>query len=401
MRYIIIGGGAAGSFCALTAALEGHTVTLIEKNALLMKKLGITGKGRCNLTNLCDNDEFIANIFSGGNFIRSSLSKLPPTKLVDFFQDKLGFPLTVERGNRVFPQNGGAVDVVLAIKNRMIRENVRIITDTALSLIIEGNTVTGARCEHDDYIGERVVIACGGVSYPVTGSTGDGYSLARQAGHNTATPTAALVPLLTREDTSDVAELLLKNITATLFKNDKAVFKEQGEIGFETYGLSGALALTASCYIKGEANWKLRIDCKPALSEETLDARLLREIQDGAANAGDLLRKILPKGLDRLVAKRASIKRDTPTAIMTKAKRLAIVGAVKRLDFGITGKRPIEEAIVTNGGVCLDEIDPRTMKSKLVNGLYVIGETLDIAGLTGGFNLHCAFATGYAAATAD
>ena len=397
---IIIGGGAAGCVAAITAAESGKRVLLLEGNDRLLLKLGITGKGRCNLTNDCDTETFLRNTKTNPRFLQSALNAFTGRDTMDFFEE-LGVPLKVERGNRVFPVSNQASDVAGALKRRLNILGVRIVTDRAVSLLIEGGEVRGVKCEHGTYHASKVIIATGGLSYPKTGSTGDGYRLAEAVGHRIIPPKAALVPLVTREDVSELAGLTLRNVKLSVNE-----YSEQGEMLFTHFGISGPLVLSASCYITGDTHsddpCKITIDLKPALDEQTLDKRILR---DFAGNKNkqiqNALDALLPKKLILPVIRQAEIEPVKQVNAITAAERGRLSGALKGFTLTFAGFRPIDEAVITDGGIDTREINPKTMESKLVKGLHFAGEVIDVAAFTGGFNLQIAFSTGYAAGKAE
>jgi len=394
---IVIGGGAAGCFAAIRAGERGGRIAVIEKLAL-MKKLAITGKGRCNLTNNCGVEDVLRNIPVNAAFLRSCLSRFTPADAIAFFEG-LGVPLKTERGGRVFPVSDKSADIVNALEKRLGELGVEIIRDTAKEPIIENNAVKGVKCERAFIYAPKVILATGGLSYPATGSTGDGYGIARKAGHTVAPPKPALVPIVTEEDCRSAQGLTLKNVRLTLKKSGKPLFSEQGELLFTHFGVSGPLVLSASCYIGDVTDsYTLSIDLKPALDEKTLDARLLR---DFAAYKNKRLKNalgdLLPESMIPLFISRSGIAPERQVNAITRAERLRLLTLFK--DFSLTVKelRPIEEAIITDGGVAVSEIYPKTMESKLVKGLFFAGEVVDVMGLTGGFNLQIAWATGAAA----
>ncbi|MCL2754689.1 MAG: NAD(P)/FAD-dependent oxidoreductase [Oscillospiraceae bacterium] len=396
MNYhtIIIGGGAAGMTLAALMSVNApeNRVLLISGTATPLRKLGITGKGRCNLTNNCDTDTVLKNIFSGANFMRSALTRFTPGDTMAFFEDELGVPLKTERGGRVFPQSDKAADVVQALGDACKADTV---AQRATALIIDDGAIKGVKCGNHAYYAANVVIATGGVSYSATGSTGDGYKLAEQAGHRIIPPKPALVPLDTAEDCSELAGLSLRNVRLT---HDK--YSEQGEALFTHTGVSGPLVLTASCYIR-EFPAKLFIDLKPALDEKTLDARILRDFgQNKNRRFKNALGDLLPEKLIPVIVQRSGISPEKQVNAISREERGRLVALLKTFELTAVKTRPIEEAVITDGGVCVKEVNPRTMESKLVHGLYFAGEVLDIAAFTGGFNLQLAFSTAYAVAIA-
>ncbi|MDR0197695.1 MAG: NAD(P)/FAD-dependent oxidoreductase [Oscillospiraceae bacterium] len=398
---IIIGGGAAGCFAA-AAGEGGGRALIIEKNGVLMKKLAITGKGRCNLTNNCDAETVLGNIPRNAAFMRSALSRFSPADTMAFFGE-LGVPLKTERGGRVFPVSDKSGDVVFALEKRLRARGVEIAADRAVSLIIENKAVKGVKCANAAYYSENVILAAGGMSYPKTGSTGDGFELARSAGHTVTPIKPALVPLVTAEDCSGAAGLTLKNVTLTLTKNGGCVFSGGEEVLFTHFGVSGPAVLSASFYVDDPKRdeYALSIDLKPALSEKVLDARILRDFGENKNRRfKNALSGLLPQKIIALFTERSGIPPEKRVNEITKEERKRMLSALKNFSLSVKATRPIDEALVTNGGVSVKEIDPKTMRSGLVKGLYFAGEVIDVAGLTGGFNLQIAFSTAYAARTA-
>jgi hypothetical protein len=388
---IIIGGGAAGCFGAVTAAESGRRVLVIERNERLMLKLGLTGKGRCNLTNNSDTRTLLANIKTNPRFLQSALNAFTSADTIEFFE-RLGVPLKTERGGRVFPESDKAGDVVGALKKRLNILGVNIIRDRADSLVIENQAVKGVKCGRGAHYAPRVIIATGGLSYPKTGSTGDGYRLASEAGHTIIPPKPALVPLVTREDVSELAGLSLRNVGLTAGE-----FSGQGELLFTHFGISGPLSLSASCYIRDD-KCTVSIDLKPGLDEKKLDVRLLRDFSGNKnKQLQNALDALLPKKLIRPVIIHANIQPDKQVNQVTAAERGRLVAALKGFTLMFAGFRPTDEAIITDGGVDTREINPKNMESKLIRGLRFAGEVIDVAGFTGGFNLQIAFSTAYAA----
>ncbi|MCL1903838.1 MAG: NAD(P)/FAD-dependent oxidoreductase [Oscillospiraceae bacterium] len=397
---IIIGGGAAG-FAAASFSDKRSRVLIIERNGEPMKKLAITGKGRCNLTNNCDTETILKNITKNPQFMLSSLAAFSAKDTMSFFEE-LGVLLKTERGGRVFPASDKSYDIVNTLKNYALKQcGVEIVTDRARELIVENAVIKGVKCYNGVYNAPKVIIATGGMSYPNTGSTGDGYQLAAKAGH-TITPIApALVPLETKEDFSDIAGLTLKNVRLSLRQGIKTIFAEQGELLFTHFGVSGPLVLTASCYINQPItdDCRLSIDLKPALEEKTLDNRILR---DFSANKNrqlkNALNALLPEKLIDIFVKRSGIKPEKKVNEITKTERRRLLELFKGFELTVTASRPIDEAVITDGGVSVKEINPKTMESRVVKGLHFAGEVIDVMGLTGGFNLQIAFSTAYAAA---
>lgn len=402
MNYdlIVIGGGAAGMTAACMAAGRyGKSVLLLERNPRLGKKLLITGKGRCNITNNCDVNGLIANIPRNPRFLYSAFNNFSPQDTISFFES-LGVPVKTERGNRVFPQSDRAYDVAAALEQELRRLKVEVRTERALRLLLEDGRVTGVRCESGvEYLAPSVLIATGGKSYPLTGSTGDGYELAKQAGHSVVPPVSSLIPILTEEkDVKEMQGLSLKNVTLTVSERGKPIYSELGEMLFTHFGVSGPLILSASAHMRepDKGRYLMEIDLKPGLTEEQLDKRLLRDFsQNLNRDIINSLGALLPRKMIPVVLKRSGIPFETKIHEVTKEQRQTLLRAVKAFSLHPTGFRPIEEAIITSGGVDVKEVNPKTMESKLLEGLFFAGEVLDVDGYTGGFNLQIAFATAH------
>ncbi len=405
-KTIIIGGGAAGLMAGIFSAERGIDTVVAEKNKKAGRKLGITGKGRCNVCNNCDERTVIANAPTNGKFLYSALSSFSPSDTMKFFEQH-GCPLKTERGSRVFPVSDKAADVVDTLTKALKSSGCSIMYDTEVKdIVIYYGRVT-AVCFFDGSRMEcsKVIIASGGRSYPLTGSTGDGYEFAKRAGHTIMPLRPSLVPLETEEHFGYDAEgLLLKNVAVKVIdtkKKNKCIYKDFGEVELRRYGLSGAVIRSASAHMKNmeSGRYIVDIDLKPALDEDTLDARILREISSCRGGTyTDILASLMPKALIEDFVKISGISSDRKCGEITKAERRIIVQSLKKLSRTVTGFRPIEEAIVTSGGVCVKEIDPCTMQSKLVKGLYFAGEVIDVDCYTGGFNLQAAFSTGVLAA---
>lgn len=406
MHYntIIIGAGASGLFASIIAARMGKTVLLLEHSNRVGKKLLITGKGRCNITNNSDNNEILKNIPVNSRFMYSSLNNFSAYDTMNFFEE-LGVKLKTERGNRVFPESDSAAEIVNALENEVKRLKVHVNFADVKELIIEENTVKGVKTDKGDFFSDTVIVATGGKSYPGTGSTGDGYKFAKQAGHTVTKLNPSLVPLVTKEKyCADMMGLSLKNVTLTLRdkKENKVIFTELGEMLFTHFGVSGPLVLSASSHIRKmeEDRYSLEIDLKPGLSEQQLDTRLLRDFsQYPNKDFANVLRKLLPAKMIPVIISLSGIQPETKVNQITKQQRINFGKLVKCFPLTVKSFRPIEEAIITSGGVDVKEISPKTMESKLVSGLYFIGEVLDVDAYTGGFNLQIAFSTAYAAAT--
>ncbi len=404
-KVLIVGGGAAGLMAGYAAAVAGADVTLLERNSRPARKVMITGKGRCNVTNNTDIGGLIASVTDGGRFLYSAFNAWSAEDTMNFFEN-CGVPLKTERGNRVFPESDRAVDIVDALVGSTKSVGVKILCERVSALVCDGEAVTGVETESGkSFFGDAVIIATGGLSYPTTGSTGDGYKLAESVGHKVTEPRPSLVPLTVAEGWCfDTQGLSLKNIGVTVTRGgEKPVFSEFGELMFTHYGLSGPVILSASAYIKEPQRheYKIKIDLKPALTEEMLDARLCRDFEKYSNKIFlNSLGDILPKKLIPTVVKLSGIEPSTKVNQITREQRKALIKVFKELTLTVTGFRPIEEAIVTKGGVALGEINPKTMESKLVKGLFFAGEVMDVDAFTGGYNLQIAFSTGYAAGTA-
>ena len=398
---VVIGGGAAGMLCSAAAAERGLDVILLEPNKILGRKLRITGKGRCNVTNNCDIREFLNNIPGDGRFLHSALNRLSPHDTMELFEG-LGVHLKTERGSRVFPVSDNANDVAGALQRYLNRAGVRVVHDSAKHILTEDNAVTGVETSGGIIDCRAAVICTGGLSYPLTGSRGAGYKMAKELGH-TVTPTRpSLVPLESDDDyCAEMQGFSLKNVTLSAYEDGKLIYKELGEMLFTHFGVSGPLVLSASSHMRrfGEARYELRIDLKPGLDEKKLDARLLRDFEkyanrDFANSLGDLAGKTMIPVLVRL----SGIPAETKVNSITREQRHELLRLLKSFPVSIIGPRPIDEAIVTSGGVSTKEINPRTMQSKLVGGLYFAGEVMDLDAYTGGFNLQIAWSTAYVAA---
>ena len=401
---IVIGGGAAGCMAALAAAGGGAAVTLLERNPKLGRKLYITGKGRCNVTNDCAVQEVLRNIPHNGRFLTSAVTRFPPEAVKAFFEGQ-GVPLKTERGNRVFPQSDRAADIIDALLRALRRAGVSIVQDRALALRREGETLLGVEGERGFYPGQAAVVATGGVSYPLTGSTGDGYAPARSVGHTVVPPRPSLVPLEAEEDfCARMQGLSLRNVAIRVFGGKKKpVYEEQGELLFTHFGLSGPLILSASAHMRDfeKERYRIHLDLKPALDEEKLDRRLLRDLEANAnRDFHNVLEGLVPRLMAPVLVELTGIPADTKANSVTRAQRRRLLETLKCLPIHIRGPRPVEEAIVTSGGVKVSEVNPATMESKLAPGVYFAGEVLDADAYTGGFNLQIAWATGRAAGEA-
>lgn len=396
---VIVGGGAAGMMAAIAASDNGAAVTLIDKNERLGKKLRITGKGRCNVTNDCQLNEFLNNVPTNPKFLYAALSRFDSADTMEFFEGA-GVPLKVERGKRVFPVSDKAWDVAEAMVRLCRKKNVKIIKGRVSRILAEGGAVCGVVCGGEIINADAVVICTGGKSYPLTGSDGDGYRLAAELGHDTVTPTPSLVPLTSKSaDCAKMQGLSLKNVALSVYHTDsgKRVYEDFGEMMFTHFGMTGPMILSASAHIKDVSSGKYEavIDLKPALDEKTLDARIL---SDFAKNTNkdfvNSLDALLPQKMIEVVVRRSGIDGRKKVNSITKEERRALVEVIKNFRVTISGFRPIDEAIITKGGISVKQIDPKTMRSKLCSGLYFAGEVIDVDAYTGGFNLQIAFSTG-------
>ena len=398
---IIIGGGPAGMFAAITAAQQGAKVLLLERNDRLGKKLLITGKGRCNVTNDCSAQEVLQNTPRNGRFLFSAMTAFPPEKIMAFFEEH-GCALKTERGNRVFPVSDKAMSILDCLQRELRRWNVIVKTARVKEILVRDGVAVGVKTSNETLNAKWVMLATGGASYPTTGSTGDGYAMAEALGHTIIPAQGSLVPLETAgHDCQDMQGLSLRNVAVKLVNaKGKVLFKDFGELLFTHFGISGPTVLSASCHLKGDG-CRLIIDMKPALEENKLDDRILRDLEMYQNRAMEnALIDLLPRSMIPVVLRKLEIDPQMQANSLTKAKRRALVELLKGFGVEITGKRPVAEAIITSGGVKVSEIDPKTMESKLVPGLYFAGEVIDCDAYTGGFNLQIAWATAYAAAMA-
>ncbi len=400
MDIIIVGGGAAGCFAAVHAARSGKSVLVIEKNRELGRKLRITGKGRCNVTNNCTSRELMENIPVNPQFLYSAFSAFDSSDTMAFFEE-LGVPLKTERGNRVFPVSDNANDIADALSAEMKRLGVKIHRGEVTEILTEDGVCVGVRTGEKIFHSRSVLIACGGASYPGTGSDGSGFRLARQAGHTVTEIKPSLVPLGSPDTfCRELTGLSLRNVTLTVYQGKKSVFSELGEMLFTHTGISGPLVLSASSHMRDDpASCHAEIDLKPGLTPEQLDARILGDFAENQNR--DLvngIRKLLPAAMIPVTVRLAGIPADMKVNSITKEQRRSLAKIIKAFPVKISGFRPIAEAIITSGGVSVKEISPKTMESKLVQGLYFAGEVIDADAYTGGFNLQIAFSTAYAAA---
>ena len=399
-KVVIIGGGAAGLMAAYRAAQGGNSVTVLEKNQKVGRKIMITGKGRCNVTNNCDTDTLIKNVAVNGRFLYSAFNHFPSYSTMEFFETA-GVPLKTERGNRVFPVSDKASDIVDALYAALKRAGAKILNKAAQKIIVENGKISGVICNGGEHFSaDAVVLATGGASYPLTGSTGDGYKMAQSLGHTVTELKASLIPITVHEGfCTTLSGLSLKNVILSVFEEGKKkpIFNEMGEMLFTHFGVSGPLVLSASSLMRkiDEKKYKMFIDLKPALDTQTLDARLQRDFSENLnKDIINSLDKLLPKSLIPVVIKLSGIDLRTKVNQITREQRAALLSVIKALPLTVTGFRPIEEAIITSGGISVKEIDPSTMQSKLISGLYFAGEIIDVDAYTGGFNLQIAFSTG-------
>ena len=400
-KVTVIGGGAAGLMAAIAAAQHGAQVCLIEPNERLGKKINITGKGRCNVTNDTDLEGLLAHIPRNGRFLYSALSRFTSRDTMAFFEG-CGVPLKVERGDRVFPVSDSAFDITDALKRQVKALHIRWIHDRAIAIEAKDGRVTAVAGENGNYPTDAVILATGGMSYPGTGSTGDGYRMAAALGHTIVETRGSLVPLVSDDEgCRQMQGLSLKNVELTVYnQKNKAVFREFGEMLFTHFGLSGPLVLSASAHLRDweKDRYRVSIDLKPALDEQKLDARILRDIGENPnRDFENLLCGLVPHSMAPVVLRRLEIPGTLKANSVTKEQRRALVQLLKHFQISVTGVRPVAEAIVTAGGVKVGEVKPNTMESKLVAGLYFAGEVLDVDAYTGGFNLQIAWATGHLA----
>ena len=405
MRHdvIVIGGGPAGMMAAIAAAENGAAVCLLEPNERLGKKLNITGKGRCNVTNNCSPAELQGKMCCNGKFLYSAFSQYDSSDVMRFFEDH-GVPLKTERGNRVFPRSDRSFDISAALERYLRELGVDIARDRAQALLVEDGILRGVVCGRGRREARRVIVATGGVSYPLTGSTGDGYRLARSAGHTITEPRGSLVPLCAAGTfCARLQGLSLRNVTLRAYEDGKKIYEELGEMLFTHFGVSGPLVLSASAHMRrfGEKRYRLEIDLKPALDPAALDKRLLADFQKRPnSDFINALDELLPKKLIEPFAELTGIPPRQKVHDITREQREAVLRLLKALPVEITGPRPVAEVIVTAGGVTVGEVNPSTMESRLLPGLYFAGEVLDVDAYTGGFNLQIAWSTGHLAGTA-
>ena len=401
---LIIGGGAAGLMAAGVASMKGKSVTVLERNERPARKVMITGKGRCNVTNNCDSlDELISNVPVNGRFLYSAFSSFMPRDTMELFED-MGVPLKTERGNRVFPVSDKAVDIVDALTAFATDDGAQIVNARATELIIEDGCVKGVMTESGEaFYAQKVLVATGGKSYPVTGSTGDGYDFARQAGHTVTELKPSLVSLVCHEGVcTDLQGLALRNVAIKVVDTakKKEIYKDMGEMLFTHFGVSGPMILSASSHMRNmeKGRYQIFVDMKPALTPEQLDSRILRDFsENNNKNFINSLGGLLPRKMIPVVVKLSGIKPTEKVNQITKEQRARLVSVLKEFKITVNDFSPIKDAIVTSGGVKVSEINPKTMESKLCQNLYFAGEVIDVDAYTGGFNLQIAFSTGHLA----
>ncbi len=395
----VIGGGAAGLMAAISAAERGASVTLIEKNNDLGKKIRITGKGRCNVTNACPTEDIFTNIPTNHNFLYSAIYSFTNYDTMDFFEN-CGVPLKVERGERVFPVSDKAQDIVSALRKKASELGVRITCDKAVEILTENGEVKGVKCEKTTFFCDSVILATGGKSYPLTGSNGEGYIMAEKLGHTISPIKPALVPIESVEDTVPLMGLSLKNISVTVFdQKGKKKFSDFGEMLFTHFGMTGPVILSSSSHMgENPEGMRVEIDLKPALDEASLDKRILRDFEKYQnKNFENSLSDLLPNKMIDYIVARSGIDRYKKVNSITKEERRNLLLALKNLSFTVKKYRPGEEAIVTSGGVNVKEINASTMESRKIKGLFLAGEVIDVDAYTGGFNLQIAFSSGHLA----
>ena len=401
-KVLVIGGGAAGMMAAYAAGMCGHEVTLLEQNEKLGKKIYITGKGRCNFTNASPLEEIMQAVVSNPKFLYSAFYTFSNDAVMDFFENQ-GMPYKIERGNRAFPVSDHASDVIRALERAMKEQNVRIRLHTQVrELLIEDDKATGVLLTNGDKImADSLILATGGLSYPTTGSTGDGHTMAKNSGHKIVTPRPALVPLTTKEEyILRMQGLSLKNVSLKIKDEKRVIYEAVGEMLCREFRVSGQLVLSGSHVLSEHfpREYQAYIDLKPALSEEVLNERLLREFSERPnQHIKAVFQQLLPAKMIPVMIELSQISMDKPVNAITKEERRRLVGLFKAFPFTITGTRGFKEAIITQGGVSVKDIDPATMESKQIKDLYLVGELLDLDALTGGYNLQIAWSTGYLA----
>lgn len=398
---IIIGGGAAGAMAGVLCSQRGRKTIIFEPNGKIGKKLLITGKGRCNVTNNCTPDELLKNIPRNPRFLYSAFSRFSSADTMELFEG-FGVPLKTERGNRVFPVSDKAADIVSALDRNLKKNGVRIIKEKVTDIIVGDGVCKGVVAGGKQYFSQSVLLATGGKSYPLTGSDGSGYALAEKTGHTVTPLEPSLVPIVCSEKyCADMMGLSLRNVTLSLYDGKKKIYSELGEMLFTHFGVSGPLVLSASSHISKmeSGRYKILIDLKPGLSLKQLDSRIQRDFSENINRIfGNSLSKLLPAKLVPTAVRLSGIPGETKVNQITREERLAFAQLLKEFPLTVKGFRPIEEAIITSGGINIKEINPKTMESKLVQNLYFAGEIIDTDGYTGGFNLQIAFSTAFCAA---
>ena len=397
MKVIIIGGGPAGMLAAIKSKKEKNQVTIIEKNKILGKKMLITGKGRCNITSGVDMSEFIKNVPSNGKFLHSSFKNFTNKDILKL----LNIPVKLERGNRYFPVSDKAKDVVDALEKEL--SGVEILTNTsATEIITKNNEAIGVKTNKGDFFADKIILATGGKSYPLTGSTGDGYEMAKKLGHTITKIKPALVPLVAKKESKiqcqQMQGLSLRNVGLKLFNNNKLIYEDFGEMLFTHYGVTGPIILSASSHLVRQElnNPRIEIDLKPALTDEKLDERILRDFEtEKNKEFRNALDQLLPQKMIPVILEILQINKKVNE--VKKVERQKLVRTLKHFSIEIEGFRDISEAIITSGGINVKEINPKTMESKLIKNLYFAGEIIDVDAYTGGFNLQIAYSTGYTA----
>lgn len=396
---IVVGGGAAGMFAAIVAAQHGNRVLLLEKNDRLGKKLLITGKGRCNVTNNCTAEEVLQNVPRNSRFLYSAMMAFPPQKIIDFFEDN-GCALKTERGNRVFPVSDRSASILDCLKQQLKENNVDIQNTQVTDITVTDGVVSGVKTVKGELPANWVILATGGLSYPTTGSTGDGYRMAERLGHAVVPTEGSLVPLESvGDECAQMQGLSLRNVGVRLVDSrTKVLYKDFGELLFTHFGVSGPTVLSASAHLK-EEGCRLIIDLKPALSDEKLNERILRDLdQHKNRSMENALTDLLPRSMIPVILDKLHISREMQANSLRKEQRRKLVTLLKNYPIEILRKRPVAEAVITSGGIKTSEINPKTMESKKISGLFFAGEIVDCDAYTGGFNLQIAWSTAYAAA---
>ncbi len=399
-HIVIVGAGAAGLLAAYALKNRIDRITVIDQNKVLARKVRITGKGRCNITNIAERDEMLDNITRNKRFMYSALSKFTNYDIMTLMND-MGVEVKVERGGRVYPESDSAHDVAEALIKAASGDNVEFICGKVNKIETKDGKVSAVCYDGKKIKCDGVIIATGGKSYPLTGSNGTGYKLVKELGHTVVKPKASLVPLITKEKwVKDLMGLTLKNVALNIYRNEKKIYSDFGEMLFTHFGVSGPIVLSASAHLDDidNADYTAKIDLKPALDEKQLDDRIKRDFEAaGKKHIINSLDKLLPKALIPVIINVCGIDAHKDVSSVTRAERLSLISAIKGLELTISDTRPIEEAIITKGGISTDEINPSTMESKIVKGLYFAGEVIDVDAYTGGYNLQIAFSTGYLA----